>query len=172
MKKIFLTALLTLCFTVTLISQKSYDYLVKYLPKIDKVGEFVKDEVLIDDPCDACLPTVTVLYLKKGLGDINEDMTDLGRTISISITDAKDNIEYINAMLDYSGSSQSFMVFKDKYEGWKEIVENDYGVQQCTYTYAVENRFLIQINGGYGNVLKEMDVLVDDIDHVGLKNQK
>lgn len=161
-KKILLIILfLSLC---TLNAQKSYDYLVQYLPSVESVGNFTRSEIIVDDPCPECLPIVTALYHTDAKGDIGEDNTDLGQSISISLTDCKGADEYLKSMLEYNSEFQTFLLVKEKYPGWKEINENDFGIQQCTYTFAINDRFLIQISGEPGDLVEEIEMLINNFD--------
>jgi hypothetical protein len=72
-------------------------------------------------------------------------------------------------MLEVSTESQSPLIINKKYKGWKEKIENDFGIQECIYTYSVADRFLIQINGGKGDVFAEMDKIIESIDHEKLE---
>lgn len=163
--------LIQTCFVLLfpLKAQQDYNYLVKYLPIVETVGSFQKSEILIDEPCEECLPTVTVLYQNQGSGDEGEDYSDLGQTISFTIVDCKGANEYLNSMLEVSTESQSHLIINKKYKGWKEKIENDFGIQECIYTYSVADRFLIQINGGKGDVFAEMDKIIESIDHEKLE---
>lgn len=167
---LFIIALVTL-FAESNRNQNN-DYLVKFLPSIQEVNGFVKDEVTIEDPCEECLPTVNILYQKAGKGDMGEDYSDLGKTISITITDCANAKDYLNAMLEIGSDSQISFNILDKYEGLKEVEQNDFGIQQCGYTYSVADRFLIQIIGGSGDLFNEINVLLNNIDHSAMENFK
>ncbi|RJP59075.1 MAG: hypothetical protein C4543_07190 [Ignavibacteriales bacterium] len=169
-KKFVFGAIIFYSFISLINAQGSYDYLVEYLPSVESFGKFTRSEIIIDDPCEQCLPTVTILYNNIGQGDIGEEFTDLGQTISLSLTDCIGASEYLSSMLEFGSESQTYLLVKNKYGGWKEIVENEFGIQQCTYTFAVIDRFLIQISGEKGNLTSEIESLINNIDLERLEN--
>jgi hypothetical protein len=144
--------------------------LVKFLPKLEKAEGFTRGELFLGDDCAECLPTATIYYHKKGLGDVGEDFTDLGKTIVISIIDCKTDREFLADFIKIYDEDQKYMLVQGKYEGKSVIIQNEYGTEECNYMFSVNNRFLIHITGGIGNVTKEMDILLNHIDYRGLEN--